>query len=218
MFFKKKNKVRITQILLLAITGLVLGFIMVTQARYYVSYVSTTGRDSGENIFREIQRLKIGNDELSDEIETLEEQLEELSNQALALESIEREIDKDRIIAGEVDIWGSGIKFELISPVNEIWFTDISNELHAIGAETISINNIRLIDSTIGFDTLPNGQIMVNGVILSAPYTFEAIGDSTTLKQALESANGIIDKMKSSIEDFEYTLDEKDRIEMLKVS
>ena len=114
-------------ILLLA-TGLVLGFLIITQARYFTGYVSSEGRDSSENIFRKIQILKTSNDELEDTIASLEAQLEDLSNQALALESIENEINKNSIISGVVDVWGPGIKLEIETQINEIWFTDIANE------------------------------------------------------------------------------------------
>ena len=41
---------------------------------------------------------------------------------------------------------------------------------------------------------------------------------AASIIEALESANGIIDRMKATIENFEYSVEEKDRIEMLKVS
>ena len=57
---------------------------------------------------------------------------------------------------------------------------------------------------------------MVNGIILKAPFRFSAIGDKEELKSALKSANGILDRMQNSIEDFQHSFVEKDRIEMLK--
>jgi uncharacterized protein YlxW (UPF0749 family) len=213
----KNSKKKFIKIFLLAFTGLILGILIMTQARYFTSYVSSEGRDSRENIFRKIQILKISNDELEDEIVVLEEQLEELSNQALALQSIEKEIDKNKIIAGEVPVFGSGIKLEFETEIDDIWLTDLANELLASGAETISMNNIRLVNSTVGFDTLPNGQIMLNSIILTPPYTFKAIGDKTNLKQALETPHGILDRMKATFDELNYTLEEKDRVEMEKV-
>jgi uncharacterized protein YlxW (UPF0749 family) len=215
----KKHRLsdKTTQIILLLITGIVLGILVITQAKYFTNYVASVGRDSTENIFRKIQILKTSNDELEQEIDSLENQLEDLSSKAQALESIENEIEKNRIIAGEVDVSGPGIVFEIRNEIKNIWFTDIVNELFASGAEAISVNNIRLTDSSIGFDTLPNGQIMVNGVILNPPYTFAAIGDSEQLKQALESSLGLLDKMKATIENFDYSLKEKDFIKMKKV-
>lgn len=208
------KKIRFSQLAILLITGLVLGVLVMTQAKYFTSYVASDGRDSSENVFRKIQILKTSNDELEDEISDLEAQLEELSNQALALDSIDKEIKKNKIIAGDVVIYGPGIKLEFETQISDIWLTDLTNELLASGAEAISVNNIRIVDSTVGFDTLPNGQIMLNSVILTPPYTFSAIGDKTTLKQAMEVPRGILDRITGAFGEFKYTLEEKDRIEM----
>lgn len=213
----KTDKNRLLQIILLAITGFVLGFLILTQAKYFTNYVATIGRDSTENVFRKIQILKTSNDELKEEVATLEKQLDELSNQAMALDSIDKDIKKNQLIAGVVDIWGPGIELSIDSEISEIWFTDIINEFLSSGAETVSVNKIRLTDSTAGIDTLPNGQIMLNGVILKSPYTFSAIGDKVVLKQTFESPLGILERMKATFEKFEYTLDEKDRIEIKRV-
>lgn len=213
----KKITDRRAQIIIMLISGIVLGAMVITQAKYFTNYVSSVGRDSNENIFRKIQILKTSNDELKDEIEALDKQFEETSTQASALASINKEIEKNKMIAGEADIYGTGIALEVSSDISGLWFTDIVNELFASGAEAVSVNNIRLTDATIGFDTLPNGQIMLNGVILSSPYTFSGIGESNTLRSALESPFGIIEKMRASIENFEFELTSPDRIDMKKV-
>lgn len=213
----KKLTERTAQIITLLVTGIVLGALIITQAKYFTNYVSSVGRDSSENIFRKIQILKTSNDELKEEIEILDKQLEDLSTQANALSSINKDIEKNKIIAGEIDVYGPGIRLEIQNEISGLWFTDIVNELFASGAEAISVNGIRLTDATIGFDTLPNGKIMLNGVILNSPYTFSAIGESETLTNALESPFGIIEKMEASIEDFEYEFKNPDRIDMKKV-
>lgn len=213
---KKKNS-QVVQISLLIVTGLVLGFLVMNQSRYFTSYVDIEGRDSSENIFREILFLKTSTDELKEEITDLEEQLADLSDRAMALGSIEKEIQKNKIIAGDIAIFGPGIMLEIDNEISDIWFTDIVNELLGSGAEAISVNDIRLTNSTIGFDTLPGGQIMLNSVILSPPFTFKAIGDKATLKQALEAPRGILDRMGTSFEELTYSLEEKDRVETGKV-
>lgn len=213
----RKKEQPISRILLLLITGLVLGFLVITQAKYFTDYVSTVGRDSTENIFRRIQILKTTNDELNEEIVLLEKKLEDLNNQAQSFQTIANDIKKNEIIAGDTDVWGPGIELIIDNRLNALWFTDITNELFASGAEAISINNIRLTETTIGFDELPNGQIMINGVILQTPYTIHAIGDKESLKQVLQSPFGILQRMEATLEEFSYSLTEKDRIDMKQV-
>jgi uncharacterized protein YlxW (UPF0749 family) len=212
IFHRKSDKP--AWMILLGLTGMLLGFLVITQGRYFTSYVESIGRDSNENIFRKIQVLKTGNDELEEEIKDLKIQLQDLSDQTMAIQSIENEIEKNKIIAGNVEIFGPGLEIQIETEISGIWFIDLINEFFAAGAQAISINNIRLVDSVVGFDTLPNGQVMINNIILKPPYKFEVIGDKSTLRVAIESQHGIIDKMKTTFEDFSYTLEEKDRIDM----
>jgi len=212
--FHKKLDNQPTWMVLLAITGMLLGFLVITQSRYFTSYVESIGRDSSENIFRKIQVLKTSNDELEEEIQILNDQLAELSDQTSAIQSIKNEIEKDKMISGDIEIFGPGLEIQIETEFSDIWFIDLTNELFAAGAQAIAINNIRLVDSVVGFDALPNGQVMLNSIILNPPYKFEVIGDKSTIQVAIENPHGIIDKMKTTFEDFSYTIKEKDRIDM----
>jgi len=202
--------------LTIIITGILLGFLVVLQARSF-SNIQNITRDSQANVFQEIQILKTTNENLADEITNLENQLSKASNQEQALNSIQDEIQKDKIIAGQVDIAGPGIELTVKNELAGIWFTDIENELWAAGAEAVSVNDIRLTNTTAGFDTLPNGQISLNGVILTAPYHFDAIGDKKTMTEALGQTAGIIQRIKGSVPNVDIAVDPKDLIQMQKV-
>jgi len=202
--------------LTIIITGILLGFLVVLQARSFSS-VQSIARDSQANVFQEIQILKNTNENLSDEINDLEDQLAKASDQEQALKSIQDEIQKDKMIAGELDVNGPGIEVTVKNELAGIWFTDMINELWAAGAEAVSVNNVRLTNSTAGFDTLPNGQISLNGVILTAPYHFDAIGDKKTISEALSQPAGIIQRMKENIQNLDINIDQKDLIQMDKV-
>ena len=121
----RKKEQPISRMLLLLVTGLVLGLLVTTQAKYFTDYVSTVSRDSTENVFRRIQILKKTNDELNNEIALLEKQLEDLNNQAQSFQTIANNIKKNEIIAGEIDIWGPGIELVIETKLNTIWFTEI---------------------------------------------------------------------------------------------
>lgn len=196
------------------LTGILLGFLFLLQVRSFGGVQNLISRDSRENVFREIQILKTTNENLQDEITDLEGQLAKASNQEEALKGIQDEINKDQVIAGHVNVTGPGIGFTVKNNVQAIWLTDITNELWSAGAEAVSVNNIRLTNSTAGFDTLPNGQISLNGSILSLPYTFLAIGDSKTLMDALSQPAGIIQRLKESIPNIDVSLEQRDGIIM----
>lgn len=203
--------------LTIIITGILLGFLVVLQSRSFGTVQDQIGRDSRSNVFREIQILKNTNENLDDEIRDLEDQLAKASNQEDALKGIQEEIKKDKMIAGNLSVTGPGVELAVKNNLPALWFTDIVNELWAAGAEAVSVNNVRITNTTVGFDTLPNGQISLNGVILTAPYHFDAIGDKKTLNEAVSQPGGIIQRMKDNIQNLEITVDQRDVITMEKV-
>ena len=203
--------------LTIIITGILLGFLVVLQTRSFGAVTDKVGRDSIANVFREIQILKNTDENLNDEILNLEDQLSKASNQEEALKAIKAEIEKDKMIAGAVTVNGPGIEFKIKNNLQALWFTDIVNELWSAGAEAVSVNNIRLTNTTVGFDTLPNGQISLNGVILAASYSFDAIGDKKTLTEALNQTAGIIQRLKESVMGVDFAVEQKDVIQMEKV-
>ncbi len=198
-------------------TGILLGFLVILQSRSFRDVQNIFTRDTRANVFREIQILKKTNENLGDEIHDLEIQLVKASDREQALNTIRDEIKKDRILAGHVDISGSGIEVIIKKDVAAIWLTDLVNELWSAGAEAVSVNNIRLTNSTVGFDLLPNGQVALNGVLLAMPYDFKAIGDPKVLEEALNQKQGILDRLKESLPGVEINLAQKQNLKMGKV-
>ena len=94
------------------------------------------------------------------------------------------------------------------------WMIDIVNELFNSGAQAVSVNGIRIVNKTSGFDTLPKGQILLNGSILSSPYTVNAIGESSTLATLIQSPGGIFDRLKKAFPTLKSTITTKDIIQM----
>lgn len=200
--------------LTLIITGVLLGFLVVLQTRSFGTVQDNIARDNMANIFQEIQILKTTNENLSTEVSDLEDQLAQASNQEQALKGIQNEIQNDKMVAGAIAVNGPGVELTLKSDLQALWFTDIVNEMWSAGAEAVSVNGVRLTNTTVGFDTLPDGQIALNGTILTSPYRFDAIGDKNTLNEALSQAGGIIQRINESIPNADITLDQKNVIQM----
>lgn len=211
---KDINKRRELPILL---TAVLLGFLIAQQARSFQDVGDVINRNSRADVYREIQILKDTNDDLRSEIDDLEQQLAKVSNNQDALASVREEIQEYEALTGRVDVSGPGIRVEIQGDVKGLWLTDIVNELFSAGAEAVSVNSVRLTNKTIGFDTIPSGQIMLNSVILTQPYTIEAIGDKQVLEEALSQPEGIIERMERSVNGAQVVLLQKDVITMEKV-
>ena len=104
------------------LTGVLLGFLVVLQSRSFGNVQNQIQRDSRANVFREIQILKTTNENLTDEIASLEDQLAKASDQELALKGIKDEIRNDKIIAGHVDTdsWTIDSGFTIYSHVDQV--------------------------------------------------------------------------------------------------
>lgn len=199
------------------ITAILVGILIIMQGKAFTGVDQMVSRDARTDIFRELQILKNTNDNLQDEVKDLEDQASRMSGQDNALQAVAEDIKKYMMVSGQTVIKGEGISLEVNGDVKALWLTDIANELYSAGAEAISVNGIRLTDSTSGFDTIPNGQIMLNSVILKYPYKIEAIGDKKTLSDALSQPQGIIQRMKDSLPAVTATLDQKEVVQMDKV-
>jgi uncharacterized protein YlxW (UPF0749 family) len=75
----------------------------------------------------------------------------------------------------------------------DLW--PVVNELRAAGAEAISINDQRIVETTAIRCVGP--VVHVNNVPLSSPYIIRAIGDPQTLGGALQIKDGVLDRLKS---------------------
>ena len=196
------------------VIALILGFFLVIQSRSFSNVSELGARDVRSNAFQEIQILKEKNEDLKKEIEELEDNLIQLSDQNKALESIEAEAEKYKKLSGGARIFGPGVEVTINKEISTVWMIDIINELFNSGAEALSVNGIRIVNSTAGFDTLPLGQTLLNGTILSAPYKFEAIGEPSTLIHVLEVPGGILSRVEKAFPQSVETIVARDVISM----
>jgi len=171
-------------------------------------------RDQKSNVFQEILILKNQNEDLKHEIIDLEKTLEQLDDQSSALEAIENEINKYKKLSGEEAIYGTGLAISLNSSIDTPWIVDLTNELFNSGAQAVSINGIRITNYTSGLDTIPSGQILLNGSTLSAPYIFEAIGEPEVLLNILRLEDSILFRMTEVFPELKIDMIKKEFIEM----
>lgn len=113
------------------------------------------------------------------------------------IDELETELDKNKMLFGNMDVEGEGIHITLKDISNELFdysdqdnvlellvhnydITYVLNDLKSAGAEAISINSQRVTDRT---EVFCQGKFLrVNGVLLPTPFYIDAIGN----KEALE--------------------------------
>ncbi len=199
------------------ITSFILGVLFVVQSRSFEGITQLATRDSASNTFREIQVLRDTNRNLATEISNLEDLLTKTKDSSSSLKVLEEEIAKFEVINGGLPVYGAGITVTVPDHTEIASLIDLTNELLGSGAEAVSVNGVRLTGNDFGFDGIPNGQVLLNGNILQPPYVFSAIGDSTTLENALRQAGGIIQRYERKHPGKTLHIVKKDRIDMDKV-
>lgn len=161
---------------------------------------------------KQLQQVNHENKELEAQLEQLNKQLHDLEKQAgnignrsAVATEMQNELTKYRIMSGVLPVKGPGIAFTIADSkiedptnpepyiVHDYDLKMLVNELVLAGAEAIAINGER-ITATSGIICL--GPVTkVNGLRITPPYKFEAIGNIRTLQQAMEYQGGAFDAL-----------------------
>ena len=127
------------------------------------------------------------------------EQLEETNNRISEYEQkandeqetknlVESELKQTNMILGKTNVKGPGVIVTVEDGESEVqasYLVDLVNELKYAGAEAISINGSRIIN-TSEIAEINNSYIIVNGAKrIASPYEVKAIGDQTYLTSIL---------------------------------
>ena len=135
-------------------------------------------------------------------------------------EILQNELDQVSMVLGTVDVQGQGIIITIDDRNMEkdsIQYYDllyIVNSLKAAGAEAISINDHRVINTT-DIVNLSSLFIKVNGERILAPYVIKAIGNQTYLEGALLGNGGYVDLLEKN--EFKVNIELKSNVEIYKI-
>lgn len=204
----------ITRKLFIMGVSALLGFFIIAESQSLQSVNEILLRDSQSNIFEEIKILKEKSGSLKKEADELEENLALLSDQNSALKVVEEEIFKYKKLNGKFQIFGPGVTVNIEEKLTVPWVIDIINDFFNSGGEAVSVNGIRIVNNTMGFDALPNGQILLNGSILSPPFVFNVLGEASKIQTLLELPGGIFDRLESNFPKIRIDVSKKEIIQM----
>lgn len=150
-----------------------------------------------------IERLEGEQQALKTTLAELRQQLAErqqaVSAQTGQLEALERELERQRLLAGLVPVQGPGVQVTLddsdvqvpaaadpnVYLIHEYDLRDTVNLLWLAGAEAVAINEERLVSTSSIYCV--GSTVLVNATRLSPPYRVRAIGDPDALKQQLDN-------------------------------
>lgn len=182
--------------LLIGVLCLVLGFALAVQVRT-TSDASGLSAARPEDLVRILDDLSAREDRLRQDIagqEDLRDRLASGDDQAAtALDEARQREQQLAILAGTVAAEGPGIELTVSDPGAEVGpevVLDAIQELRAAGAEALQVGNVRIgVSSAV---TGQPGELVIDGIALTAPYTVLAIGDPQTLQTALTIPGGVV--------------------------
>jgi len=213
----KKNRKNFVNNSSFFIISLFIGLLIIYQYQSYQKQNSIKpDRNNNKSIFGEINLLLNHNLKLKSEIESLRTHLNDFSTQTTTLYSLQEEIKKYRKILGISNIKGPGIKITIKQNIDGVWLTDLLNELYSVGAEAISINNIRLVEKNTGLMFSPH-NIIINEISVNAPFIIQSIGPTNTMYKTISQPGGILQRLNLIYPDLNYQIKKLELIEMQSV-
>ena len=137
-----------------------------------------------------------------------------------ASEAMKAEIERLEILSGLTDVEGPGVTVVMKDSsmanttgdeadylIHDNDIMSVINELRSAGAEALSLNGERIIATS---EIRCTGAVVtVNGRRYAAPYIIFAIGDQTTLYNALTMRNGVVDVLGQWKIDVKVTMSDK---------
>lgn len=187
----------------------VLGFLLAVQLKSVKinTAVDATSASRLETLQELYNDLSSERDDLKDRLSEAQAELEEYRNAVVsgeASEALKAEIDRLSMAAGLTDVEGPGVMVVMSDSTAENTTGDeadylihdsdllsVINELRDAGAQAISFNGERILATSEV--RCAGSVVMVNGKRFAAPFILYAIGDPTTMYNALTMRNGVVD-------------------------
>ena len=131
----------------------------------------------------------------------IDEYNEKIGKKEETSELVEQELKQSNLFVGKTDVVGEGVIITLDNAEKNVVASDLIyliNELRYAGAEAISINDVRIINTTEVVDLMEYTYISVGGQRLESPYVVKAIGDKEYMSGILNMKDsGYVDINKN---------------------
>ena len=151
-------------------------------------------------------RAEQQNHQLAKELATLKAQILRRDQGVARYKDLVQQLDQARAQAGLTPVSGKGVEVVMAEPsgglggqsifaIHDTDVLNILNELRAAGAFALSINGQRVVATT---EVREAGSIFsINNTPAAPPFTIVALGDPTTLRQALLLRGGVVDTLQA---------------------
>jgi len=190
----------------------ILGFVIAMQCKSVThnnALTMSAERQRAEMLQAELNRERELNADLSEQLSSYRDDLEEFRIQAAAsgsyAEVLSKQLTEAEILAGMAEVEGPGIIVTMndsrmvnnsqydpnLFIIHDEDILRVVNELRAAGAEALSINDERILATSE--IRCAGATVSVNNTKYAAPFVIKAIGDPKTLEASLTMRGGIVE-------------------------
>ena len=180
---------------------IIVGYLIAMQTRQEINTAATVPK-------QRIEELSVRLVQLEEERNALKNQLQAIQEGAPNVAATQEINEELKLQACLLPLEGTGLIIKMDDSTKEAKSGEnpnlylihdddllkVINELRAAGAEALSINGQRLIDTSEVRCAGPT--LSVNNIRSSAPYEIRAIGDKSTLENAIKMRGGVAETLK----------------------
>ncbi len=218
----KKDKLIIT--ITISIMGMILFGVIFAQFKVVnevdiaqIEYMSE--QELKQSLIEWKEKYEVTSEKIKDTYTKIKEYDDKLQSNEQAKELVKKELLEAKKTFGITNVEGEGLIITLTDNEERSYdykdLLTLVNELRYAGAEAISINNQRIVN-TSEIVNVATRYIMVNSSRLTSPYTIKVIGDKTYLKSAITIKNGYVDLKEK--DGYKISIQEKSNIKINKYS
>lgn len=196
------------------VLALVVGFLLATQFYTTEKVAEVTDPEAQVNQALEVSILSRNNDDLRAEVAALQakqrEYDEALQYRLGGTDVLETTLRKYQQTSGLEEVTGAGVVAEIDGPLLDVHLLDLLNTMRNIGVTAIAINNQRVIYNSAF--TTDGREISLDGIKLTPPYRFEALGNSELLENSLLRTGGLLEQISQTFPEVTVAVTKKDNL------
>jgi uncharacterized protein YlxW (UPF0749 family) len=180
----------------------ILGVLVVAQFRAQGADQGLSGL-SVSDLTELVANVTTRNNQLRDEIATLERQRETIAGAVQRGDTSSAQIraDLNRILgwSGALPVTGAGVRITVSGQLPGDAVELLMNELRNAGCEAVAIGSVRVVPGVVASG--PAGAVVVRGVLVDDPIEITAIGQPQVLAGSLGRAGGPIAQLNARFPD-----------------
>ena len=186
----------------LIVVALAVGLLVGVQVSSRDRQTSRLAAESPEDLTRILADLNEEADALARQVTDLRLKLQRYESSSTrddqALDDVRKTLADLEVLAGTTPVRGPGVTVAIEDPGASVsWepFLDLIQELRDAGAEAIAVNGVRVVASTWLGPSSPG--VTVDGETIASPYTIEAIGAASAIREALAIPGGPVSLLQA---------------------